>query len=34
MKIVGAIYEIRTGRVRFLEGSGPASHTRVKRQRV
>jgi carbonic anhydrase len=27
MKIVGAIYEMRTGRVRFLEGSGLASHT-------
>jgi carbonic anhydrase len=27
MKIVGAIYEIRTGRVRLLEGSGLASHT-------
>jgi carbonic anhydrase len=27
MKIVGAIYEIRTGRVRFLETSGSASHT-------
>jgi carbonic anhydrase len=26
MKIVGAIYEIRTGRVRFLEDSGSASH--------
>jgi len=27
MKIVGAIYEIQTGRVRFLEGSEPTSHT-------
>jgi carbonic anhydrase len=28
MKIVGAVYEIETGRVRFLEASGPATHTR------
>jgi carbonic anhydrase len=26
VKLVGAIYEIETGRVRFLEGSGPAPH--------
>ena len=26
MKIIGAIYEIRTGRVRFLDASGLASH--------
>jgi carbonic anhydrase len=27
MKIVGAVYEIETGRVRFQEASGPATHT-------
>jgi carbonic anhydrase len=27
VKIAGAIYEIETGRVRFLEESGPAVHT-------
>ncbi len=27
VKYIGAIYEIQTGRVRFLEGTGSASHT-------